>query len=133
MVGSTDMDHPPEQQPKSNIERLISTSTSGKGYYSMDKAHAVVYKSPPDKTDRVEVWKLEEKQTEVATALTAYWGAQKGNAEQLVFISNDTDLEPALMAIREDYGNQVQIGVVLPIGERPQGTVRRPGNNHWVF
>lgn len=99
------------------------------GYYSMDKAHAVVYKSPPDKTDRVDVWKLEEKQTDVAMALTAYRDAQKGNAEQLVFVSNDTDLEPALKAVRDDFGAQIRIGVVLPIRELPQGSVRRPGNN----
>lgn len=38
-----------------------------------------------------------------------------GRAEQVVFVSNDSDLEPALSAIRQDMGDSVTIGVILPI------------------
>jgi uncharacterized LabA/DUF88 family protein len=62
----------------------------------------------------VEVWRLEEKQTDVNISLHAYRDAAKGLAEQLVFVSNDTDLEPALLAIREDFGDRHQIGVAIP-------------------
>ena len=43
-----------------------------KGYYSLEKARLPVYQKPPNKTDRVDIWKLEEKQTDVNIALEAY-------------------------------------------------------------
>ncbi len=96
-----------------------------KGYYSLDKARLLAYQQPPDKSARVDVWKLEEKQTDVNIALEAYRDAAKGNVEQLVFVSNDTDLAPALAALREDFGDSLQIGVIIPIRKTTNG---RPGN-----
>lgn len=96
-----------------------------KGYYALEKARLPIYRQPPDKSARVDVWKLEEKQTDVNIALEAYRDAAKGLAEQLVFISNDTDLAPALAAIREDFAEAITIGVVLPIRKTIKG---RPGN-----
>lgn len=86
-----------------------------KGYYSLEKARLLKYRTPPDKAARVDVWKLEEKQTDVNMALEAYRDASKGKVEQLVFVSNDTDLAPALAALREDFGATIQIGVVIPV------------------
>ena len=96
-----------------------------KGYYALEKARLLKYQQPPDKTARVDVWRLEEKQTDVNIALEAYRDAAKSQAEQLVFVSNDTDLAPALAAIREDFAQHVQIGVILPIRKATRG---RPGN-----
>lgn len=96
-----------------------------KGYYSLDRARLLAYKKPPDKTERVEVWKLEEKQTDVNIALEAYRDVAKGKAEQVVFVSNDTDIAPALAAIREDFGSSVNIGVIIPVRKVSGG---RPGN-----
>lgn len=96
-----------------------------KGYYSLEKARLLAYQKPPDKMNRVDVWKLEEKQTDVNIALEAYRDAAKHTAEHLVFVSNDTDLAPSLAAIREDFGSTVTIGVVLPIRKSTKG---RPGN-----
>lgn len=95
-----------------------------KGYYSLEKAHFLAYQKPPDKEHRVEVWRLEEKQTDVNIALEAYRDAVKGIATQFVFVSNDTDLAPALQALREDCGADIQIGVIIPI----RSTNQRPGN-----
>lgn len=86
-----------------------------KGYYSLEKANFLVHQSPPDKSKRCEVWKLEEKQTDVNIALTAYRDACKNQAKHLVFVSNDTDLAPALKALREDFKDTIQIGVIIPI------------------
>ncbi len=101
-----------------------------KGYYSLDKAHLPVYKNPIDKNSKTEVWRLEEKQTDVNIALHAYRDAAKDLAQQLVFVSNDTDLEPALLAIREDFAERHQIGVVIPV-RKPKFNEkqRRPANN----
>jgi hypothetical protein len=98
------------------------------GYYSLEKAKLLAYKQPPDKTHRVDVWKLEEKQTDVNIALTAYRDAATGRAEQLVFVSNDTDIEPALKAIREDMGNTRQLGVTIPMRKPKDSATRRPPN-----
>ena len=95
-----------------------------KGYYALEKGHLPRYKTPPDKNDRVEVWRLEEKQTDVNITLTAYRDAIKSKAEQVVFVSNDTDLEPALKALREDMGDTITIGIVIPI----RANSRRPPN-----
>ncbi|MGM0594796.1 MAG: NYN domain-containing protein [Pseudomonadota bacterium] len=98
------------------------------GYYSLEKAKLLAHKQPPDKAHRVDVWKLEEKQTDVNIALTAYRDAITGRAEQLVFVSNDTDIEPALMAIREDLGDTRKLGVVIPMRKPHGNTTRRPAN-----
>lgn len=95
-----------------------------KGYYALEKGNLLKYKTPPDKNDRVEVWRLEEKQTDVNITLTAYRDALKSEAEQIVFVSNDTDLEPALKALREDMGDTIIIGIVIPI----RANSRRPPN-----
>ena len=36
-----------------------------KGYYSLEQARLLEYVQPPDKSRRVDVWRLEEKQTDV--------------------------------------------------------------------
>lgn len=91
-----------------------------KGYYDLRKANLLAYREPPDKQERVEVWKLEEKQTDVNIAIHAYRDVMQGRAEQIVFVSNDSDLEPALSLIRKDMGPRVTIGVILPI-RKPDG------------
>ncbi len=96
-----------------------------KGYYSLEKARLLSYQQPPDKNKRVDVWRLEEKETDVNIALEAYRDVAKGGIQQVVFVSNDTDLAPALRAIREDFDGYVKIGVVIPVRKTPHG---RPGN-----
>jgi hypothetical protein len=88
----------------------------------------MLYLSPPDKQQRVYVWKLEEKQTDANLALSAYRDASSNSAEQLVFVTNDTDQEPTLKAIREDFSGNIRIGVILPIKENTSTTKSRPGN-----
>lgn len=66
-----------------------------------------------DRRDRVKVWKLEEKQTDVNIALAMYRDAASGRFSQQVICSNDSDIEPVLRAIREDFP-QVRLGVVTP-------------------
>ncbi len=95
-----------------------------KGFYSLEKATLPLFKHPPNKRDSADVWRLEEKETDVNIALTAYRDVAKNAAEHIVFVSNDTDLSPALKAIREDFGNAVKIGVIIPI--RKQTTGRPP-------
>lgn len=94
------------------------------GYYALEKGNLPVYQHPLDKQNRTNVWRLEEKQTDVNIALEAYRDAVKGRADQLVFVTNDTDIAPALKMIREDLGSSIQIGIILPVSEGSS----RPGN-----
>jgi uncharacterized LabA/DUF88 family protein len=73
-----------------------------------------------DRTNRIRVWKLEEKKTDVNLAINMYRDASKGLYEQLILASNDSDAEPALAAIRQDFPH-ITIGVVMPI-HPPTGT-----------
>lgn len=60
------------------------------------------------------VWKIEEKKTDVNLAMELYRDVSKGLFDHVVICSNDSDAEPALEAIREDFP-EVIIGVVTPI------------------
>lgn len=72
----------------------------------------------PDPLDVVEVWRMEEKQTDVNLALGMYRDAISGEYDQVVLVSSDTDLVPALSAIKED-APLVRRGLILP--RRPTG------------
>lgn len=99
-----------------------------KGYYSLERTNLPKFQIPPNKKDRVEVWRLEEKQTDVNIALHAYRDAIKNECEQVVIVSNDTDLEPLLKMIRNDLGENIKIGIVIPINKPKIGKPHRPAN-----
>lgn len=88
----------------------------------------------------VNIWRLEEKETDVNMAISMYRMATKQAAlppasrvEQIVLVSADTDLTPALRAIREDFP-EIRIGVILPhrtgIKREPPGSLQN--NSHWM-
>lgn len=79
---------------------------------------------PFDRHDRVRVWKVEEKRTDVKLALSLYRDAASGHYAQQVVCSNDSDIEPALAAVREDFPG-IRVGVVIP---RPPAT--DPSRSH---
>lgn len=56
----------------------------------------------------------EEKRTDVNVALTAYRIAAKGLADKVIIVSGDTDMIPAIQAIKADFPN-VQIGIATPL------------------
>lgn len=75
---------------------------------------------PASRADKVKIWKLEEKETDVHIAISMYRLAVRQERlpieeriQQLVLVSADTDMTPALRAIREDFPD-IRIGVILP-------------------
>ncbi|PUA27874.1 MAG: NYN domain-containing protein [Cellvibrio sp. 79] len=100
------------------------------GYFSLEEGSFLEYLNPPDKTLRVKIWRLEEKQSDVNIALEAYRDASYGAVEQAIFVTNDTDQEPTLKALRHDFP-ELKIGIILPIKEPQSGSTikARPGNN----
>ena len=71
----------------------------------------------PDKQNLAPVWMIEEKQTDVNLALQVYRDAVRGECDQQVICTNDSDLEPALQLVRQDASN-VRIGLVVPLREK---------------
>ncbi|MCC4821300.1 NYN domain-containing protein, partial [Vibrio lentus] len=55
----------------------------------------------PKDSSRVKVWKLEEKKSDVNVAVEAVFDALTDpELEQIVFVTNDTDILPALEKIK---------------------------------
>lgn len=98
------------------------------GYYSLERANLLEYVRPPDKSRRVAVWRLEEKETDVNIAVEAYRDALKPDVAQQVFVSNDTDIAPVVRALREDFSDKTMLGVVFPIRDPKSPNGHRPGN-----
>lgn len=103
------------------------------GYYASQKAwlHSVQKGKLPRDSNSTKVWKVEEKQSDVAIALHAYSDAIRGEVDQVVIVSNDTDLVPALEMIRQH--TDTKIGLIVPTRDttrRVNAALRE--NAHWV-
>lgn len=103
------------------------------GYHEARPARAYLWE--PGRSalacDRIEIWRLEEKQSDVALALHAYSDAISGQVDQVIFITNDTDVVPALKMIREH--TSVIVGLIAPI-RRGRGAVNAALERyaHWT-
>lgn len=84
------------------------------GYHDAKQARArrAIPSVPPLQSELIDIWKLEEKQSDVSLALHAYSDAIRGEIDHVVIVTNDTDLVPALKLIRRD--TSVAIGLVIP-------------------
>ncbi|OEF48536.1 hypothetical protein A163_06285 [Vibrio tasmaniensis 1F-267] len=75
----------------------------------------------PKDSSRVKVWKLEEKKSDVNVAVEAVFDALTDpELEQIVFVTNDTDILPALEKIKafnDISERKVKIGYIAPIIE----------------
>ncbi len=87
-----------------------------------------------DRNNRVRVWKLEEKKTDVNLAIRMYRDACRGLYDRIILVSNDSDAEPVLAALREDFP-ELMIGVLTPIRPPLPGTAvhRRTSQSLAVF
>jgi len=106
------------------------------GYYAVQRVWVkeVDEKQPskwPRHCQEVQIWKVEEKQSDVNLALQAYHDAITGQIDQAVIVTNDTDIAPALTMIRSH--TPVLIGLVVPTRD----AARRPNQAlvervHWT-
>lgn len=83
------------------------------GYHQLSKGLFPKYQNPINKLDKVPVWRLEEKQTDVNIALNLYRDVIQEKVEQVILVSSDSDLIPALALIKKDSPS-TKIGVVFP-------------------
>lgn len=107
-----------------------------KGYYSLVQTRAkLVDKTDPKKWPRdsqsADIWKLEEKQSDVNLALHAFKDAIQGEVDQIVIVTNDTDIAPALEMIRQL--TSTVIGIVIPTTDQQRLPNKALVNQaHWV-
>jgi uncharacterized LabA/DUF88 family protein len=96
------------------------------GRHSPEKSWqpVVVENEPLDRKNKVRVWQLQEKQTDVNLALHMYRDAVSREYELLVLVTNDTDFEPLLKTVRLD--TKIEIGLVTPLPKRQGEEYRRP-------
>jgi len=80
-----------------------------------------------DKENTVRVWRLVEKKTDVNLALAMYRDANRGVVDQVVLISNDTDTEPVIRALIEDFPS-LKIGIIIPRPPQISGKKVRPAS-----
>jgi 6-hydroxy-3-succinoylpyridine 3-monooxygenase len=97
------------------------------GRYALHEARAYIVDAEdvdrwPRHCEKITVWKIEEKQSDVALALQMYRDALRGEVEQVVLVSNDTDFSPALKLIREDTNVVVGLVIPTPAGVRDANT-----------
>lgn len=88
------------------------------GYYSSQTVHQYRASTNGDKKrirdcEKILVWKLEEKQSDVNLALNLYDDALSGDIDQVVLVTNDTDLAPALAMLKMRCPHIVR-GLVIP-------------------
>ncbi|WP_339145164.1 NYN domain-containing protein [Pseudoalteromonas galatheae] len=96
-----------------------SYSTDQTNFPCVEKDDEGNEKQPRD-SQRIKVWKLEEKQSDVNVAIEAVYDTiMETDLEQVVFVTNDTDIVPALSKIREynklQVRDEVKIGLIVPI------------------
>lgn len=84
-----------------------------KGYYSAELSKPLKHKTPPDRDETVDIWKLEEKQTDVKMALKIYHDVVTNICDQIVICTNDTDLVPPLELVKEHH-KHIKIGLIIP-------------------
>lgn len=86
-----------------------------KGKYNISKAQYHQHGEPVDFDKKHAVWRAEEKQTDVNIALHMFCDSVVDNiCEQVVLFSNDSDLAPALYAIKK-RNSKITIGIVAPV------------------
>jgi 6-hydroxy-3-succinoylpyridine 3-monooxygenase len=87
------------------------------GYYDARPARAYAWleSKPAHACPMVDIWKLEEKQSDVALALHAFCDAVRDDVDQIVVITNDSDFAPAMRMIRQH--TSVVLGVIAPVRE----------------
>lgn len=85
------------------------------GYHSRLESTGVLVSPIPSapEIEKVKIWKMEEKQTDVNIGLHMYRDAVRGECEQSVLCSNDSDLELAIRLLKEDFPH-IKRGLIFP-------------------
>jgi hypothetical protein len=77
----------------------------------------------------VDIEKMEEKQTDVNIGLHVYRDCVNHVCDQVVLVSNDSDLKAPFEFLQRDFAN-IQRGLILPNNVRPSKTLS--SLSHWT-
>ena len=85
-----------------------------KGYHDAKPARARVWEEGKAAREcrMIDIWKLEEKQSDVALALNAFSDAIRNEVDQVVAVTNDSDFAPAMRMIRQH--TEAIVGLITP-------------------
>lgn len=88
------------------------------GGYALYKAkQALIPEDDPNRQpkdcDKVQVWKIEEKRSDVSIALHMFDDAMRSEIDQVILVTNDTDLVPAFEMLERRFPKIVR-GLVIP-------------------
>ncbi len=97
-----------------------------KGYYTIQQATQPPYKKPIRMDEKIAVWRIEEKQTDVNIALNMYRDAVQDDTDAMLVLSNDSDIAPAIEAVKE-LNSSIDIGVIIP--RREDAEARLPNRS----
>lgn len=117
----------------------VFSKTLGTHSYEKDGTALPVYIEGQafNRANRVKVWRLVEKKTDVNLAMAMYGDAMRQQVDQVVLVSNDSDAEPVLEAILEDFPN-LKIGLIMPLPFQDDLRKGRPASSglsalaHWT-
>lgn len=107
-----------------------------KGRYSLIEARAKQIdaknpKLPPNKCVEVDIWKLEEKKSDVNLALHLLKDTLLDGVQHVVVVTNDTDIEPALSMVRQL--TKAVVGLVVPTTDHTRNpNAELAEKAHWV-
>lgn len=114
------------------LQAHISDIEIIKGKYFISKAHYYPHGEPVDFSKKHTVWRAEEKQTDVNIAVHMLCDVIDNKCEQLIIFSNDSDLCPALSAIKERHP-EIVIGTVAPLrGEKRNASADLKKHSDWT-
>jgi 6-hydroxy-3-succinoylpyridine 3-monooxygenase len=79
----------------------------------------------------IEIWKLEEKQSDVAFALNAFSDAIRNEVDQVIAVTNDSDFAPAMKMIRQH--TQAVVGLIAPARQKMRNVnAELQKHAHWT-
>jgi 6-hydroxy-3-succinoylpyridine 3-monooxygenase len=119
---TSDSESPTRQQRYHNALRFAPSGPTDiiYGYHNLMTKQVRPLEPPLNAHGLIRAEVLEEKQTDVNIGLHMYRDAAHEAAQQLVLMSNDSDLAPALMMIAGDYPHIIR-GVIFPTTSRQRG------------
>jgi 6-hydroxy-3-succinoylpyridine 3-monooxygenase len=85
-----------------------------RGYHDAKPARARVWEEgrAARASKMIDIWKLEEKQSDVAFALHAFSDAIRNQVDQVIAVTNDSDFAPAMKMIRQH--TRAIVGLIAP-------------------
>ncbi len=104
-----------------------------KGYHDAKPARAHVWEEGKAAREckMIEIWKLEEKQSDVAFALSAFSDAIRNEVDQVIAVTNDSDFAPAMKMIRQH--TQAVVGLIAPARQKTRNVnAALQKHAHWT-